>query len=187
MYYLNLNILYIYGGEKMALNKKLEKKFNEQINREFHSALLYLSMAAYLEKEGLKGFANRMYVQYQEELSHAQKFYRYVNEKGGVVVLEQIGAVKTKWGNVTEVFKEALAHEEFITNSINEIADLAMKEKDHASLNLLQWFISEQVEEEASVGEILAQLKLLNGDGGGMFLLDKDLSSIAYVDKTLTT
>lgn len=170
----------------MALNTRLEFEINEQINREFYSAYLYLSMAAYFERQGLKGFANKMYVQYQEESTHAQKFYRYVNEKGGKVVLKAIAEVKHDWKNAVEVFEDVVKHEEFVTNCIHNLANISMEEKDHATLNLLQWYINEQVEEEAVAGEILAKLKLINGEGAGLFLMDKDLSAVTFVDSTLS-
>lgn len=170
----------------MALSKVLEEKINDQINKEYYSAQLYLSMAAYFERQGLKGFANRLYVQYQEEQTHAQKFYRYINEKGGTIKLNSTGEIKFHWENAIEVFKEILAHEEYVTKSINEIADAALAEKDHATFGFLQWFINEQIEEESSAGEILAKLKLVNGEGSGMFIIDKDLSLVTFVDKTLT-
>lgn len=170
----------------MALNKELEKLINEQINKEFYSAFLYLGMASYFERAGLKGFANKLYVQYQEEKTHAQKFYRYMNEKGGTVVLSQIDTPNQNWKNAVEVFEEVIAHEELVTASINNIADVAMREKDHATLNMLQWFISEQVEEEAIASEILSRLKMINGEGSGMFHLDKELSTVVFVDSTLS-
>lgn len=169
----------------MALSKKLEDKINEQINKEFYSAYLYLSMAGYFERQGLKGFANKLYVQYQEEQTHAQKFYRYLNEKGGTLKINLFGEIKSNWENAIEVFEEILSHEELVTESIHVLVDIASEERDHATFNFLQWFVSEQVEEEATAGEILAKLKLINGEGSGMFMIDNELAQVTFVDATL--
>ncbi|AEH07564.1 ferritin [Methanothermococcus okinawensis] len=157
------------------------KALNEQINKEFFSAYLYLSMSAYAESIGLKGFAQWLKVQYQEELDHAMKFYNYVIERGGKIELEAIDKPKNEWSSILEVFEDGYKHEQFISESINNIMDLAVSEKDYATINMLQWFIDEQVEEESSFLEIVDKLKLLDGDRRGLFMIDKDLGQRVYI------
>ncbi len=167
------------------LNKKIEKAINKQINAEIWSAYLYLSMSAYLEDSGLPGFANWMKNQWKEELAHAMKFFDYVNERGGRVVLEPIAKVPKEWKNPVHIMEETLKHEREVTSLINSLTDLAIKEKDHATNNLLQWFIAEQVEEEATVGEILNKLKMIGGKGHAMLMIDKELGSRVFVEETI--
>ncbi|WP_421077239.1 ferritin [Methanothermococcus sp. Ax23] len=163
------------------IKDKMLKALNEQINKELFSAYLYLSMSAYAESIGLKGFAQWLKVQYQEELDHAMKFYTYVIERGGKVELESIDKPKNEWSSILEVFEDGYEHEQFISESINNLMDLAVSEKDYATMNMLQWFINEQVEEESSFLEIVDKLKLLDGDKRGLFMLDKDLGQRTYV------
>lgn len=166
------------------LNKKVEQELNKQINAELWSAYLYLSMSAYFESQNLPGFANWMRVQYQEEVSHAMKFFDYINERGGRVNLMPIAEVKTDWKDAIDIFKETLAHEQKVTGMINDLVDLAIVEKDHASNNMLQWYVDEQVEEEANADALLQQLKMLNNNQQGLLMLDKELQSRAFVDET---
>ena len=156
------------------LNKKLELELNKQVNAEFYSAYLYLSMSAFLATKNLSGFSNWMKVQFEEEQFHALKLYQYILDRGGRVELEIIEKPKTKWKNILNVFEEVLAHEEKVTSLINNLVDVAMQEKDHATVNMLQWFVAEQVEEEANVSDILDQLKLIEGKGSGLFMLDRE-------------
>jgi ferritin len=156
------------------LPKKMEKALNNQINAELYSAYLYLSMASFLNKINLSGFSNWMKVQFEEEQFHAMKFYDYVLERGGEVRLEAIKAPPHKWKSIIDVFEETKKHEEEVTKMINNLVDIAIKEKDHATVNFLQWFVEEQVEEEASVDELLSQLKLVEGNGSGLFMLDRE-------------
>lgn len=161
-------------------NKVLEKALNEHLNAEFYSAYLYLSMSAYFSDIGLSGFANWMRVQAQEEQFHALKFYDYINERGGKVTLEAIEAPETEWASPLDCIKAVLEHEQKVTALINNLVDLAIQEKDHATNIFLQWFVTEQVEEEDNVNEILNKLKLLNGEGNGMFIMDKELSTRVF-------
>ncbi len=156
------------------LSKKIEKALNNQINAEFYSAYLYLSMSAYLQDISLIGFANWMRVQYEEEQFHALKMYDYLLERGGKVKLETVKAPPHQWENIIDVYKEVLKHEQEVTRSINELMSLALEEHDHATANFLQWFVDEQVEEEATVSDLLAQLKLVGGQGSGLFMLDRE-------------
>ena len=162
------------------LNKKMEKELNKQVNAEFYSAYLYLSMGAYLESKNLPGFANWMNVQFQEEQAHGMKIFDYINERGGTVKLDKIDKPKSEWKDIVDVFKEVLKHEQDVTSLINNLVDLAISEKDHASNNMLQWFVQEQVEEEASAEDLLEKVKMIGSKGSGLFMLDKELSQRSF-------
>nr|WP_320022172.1 ferritin [uncultured Draconibacterium sp.] len=166
------------------LKEKLLNALNEQINAEQYSSLLYLSMSAYFNDKGLPGFANWMYVQYQEELTHANKFFNYVVERGGKVELKAIDQMPTTWEGVIDVYEKTLEHEQLITDLINKLVDVAVEERDHATQSFLRWFVDEQVEEEANVTEILDTLKLINGQGNGIFMLDREMRNRTFVDTT---
>ena len=168
------------------LSDKMTKELNKQINAEFWSAYLYLSMTAYFEGQNLSGFANWMNIQYQEETTHALKLFKYVYERGGSVELQPIEKVKIKWENEIEIFQDTLDHERKVTALINNLVNIAIEEKDHATNNMLQWFISEQVEEEAHVEEILGQLEMLEGNKHGLLMLDRELKQRIFVDETAT-
>lgn len=168
------------------LKENVQNAINEQINAEQYSALLYLSMSAWFSKKGLPGFANWMYVQYQEEFTHANKFFNYVNERGGQAKLKAIAQMPTEWEGIIEVVEATLAHEQHVTELINKLVDVAVQEKDHATQSFLKWFVDEQVEEEANVTEILDTLKLISGQGNGIFMLDRELKGRAFVDSTAT-
>ena len=157
------------------LSENMLRALNDQVNAELYSAYLYYSMANYCEAKGLKGFANWMTNQAMEEMIHAKKFRDYVYERGGHVKLAAIKAPPTQWESALQVFQEALKHEEYITGRINDLAALADQENDRSTQNLLQWFIAEQVEEEASVQEVLDKFALLADHPGGMYLMDRDL------------
>jgi ferritin len=157
------------------LNEKMEKNLNNQVNAELYSSYLYLSMSAYFSEINLNGCAHWMRLQAQEELLHALKIYDYINERGGRPVLDSIEAPPKSWDSPTHVFENVLSHEEKVTSLINELVDLAIGLKDHATNNFLQWFVSEQVEEEASANEVLQKIRMTGNDGGGLFLLDQEL------------
>jgi len=169
------------------INEKIEKSINDQINKEFYSAYLYLSMSAYCDSINLPGFANWLKVQYQEEVTHALKFYSYLIERGGKVMLKSIDNPKTEWSSPVEIFKDTLEHEQFVTRSINNIYELSYQEKDFATISFLQWFINEQVEEEASASLILEQVKRVENSNNGLFMLDKELAQRIFVDNTIKT
>ena len=166
------------------LNKNIQSAIDKQINAEIWSAYLYLSMSAYFESQNLRGFANWMKIQWQEETSHAIKFFDYVHSRGGQVSLKPIDTVQTTWKNAIDVFSDTLEHEQFVTSLINKIANLAVEEKDHATSSMLQWFISEQIEEEANAEQILVQLKMIGDNGYGMLMLDRELATRVFVDST---
>ena len=161
------------------MKEKIEKAFNDQINWEMYSGYIYLAMAAYFADKGLSGFAQWMKNQSGEELFHAMKMYDYVFERGGRVILKQIGAPEKEWDSPLEAFEEALEHERGVTERIDKMMDLAIKERDHASASFLQWFVDEQVEEEDSVGDVVDKLKLI-GDGSALYHLDKELGARVF-------
>ncbi len=167
------------------LKEKMLNALNEQINAEQYSALLYLSMSAWFEDQGLTGFANWMYVQYQEELTHANKLFKYVNERSGRVELKGIEQMPIEFKSVIAVVEKTLEHEQHVTSLINNLVDIAIEERDHATQSFLKWFVDEQVEEEANVTEILDNLKLISGKGHGLFMLDRELRQRQFVDETL--
>lgn len=158
------------------LSKKLQGALNAQLNAELYSAYLYLAMNAYFQSNGLDGFANWMYQQAQEELLHAAKFYAHINQRGGRVTLEAIDAPPVSWESAQAVFEETLVHERKVTGLINDLVEVALSERDHATHIFLQWFVTEQVEEEESVNSVLDQLKLLSGAKGGLFMIDRELA-----------
>ncbi|MFN3550959.1 MAG: ferritin [Endomicrobiia bacterium] len=158
------------------INTNIEKELNNQLNREFFSAYLYLSMAAYFEVENFKGFAHWMKVQAKEEITHAMKFFDYIIEAGGKVILTKIEKPKTTWGSVLEVFKDAYEHETKITNFVYEILNLSKNEKDYKTENFLQWFVREQVEEEAQTLEIVKKLEKIKDSFSTLLVLDHHLS-----------
>ncbi len=166
------------------LKESVEKALNAQINAEMHSAYLYLSMSAWFQAKGLTGFANWMKIQYQEELTHANKFFDYVHERNGRVLLEPIAAVDQEFDSVIDAFEKTLAHEQKVTELIDKLTDTAVAASDHATQSFLQWFIDEQVEEEATVNGILDDLRLINGQGNGLFMLNRELATRVFVDST---
>jgi ferritin len=164
------------------IKKSLEKAFNEQLNAETYSAYLYWSMAAWCDKNNLPGFANWMRVQVQEEMSHAVKFYTYLIDRSGTVKLTVIAAPETDWKDIEAVFVQTLKHEQYVTSRINNLADLSIKEKDHAVGQFLQWFVNEQVEEEKNAEQILGQLKVMGKQpGAALYMLDKEMAARVFV------
>ena len=153
---------------------------NAQINAEMYSSYLYLSMESYFQSVSLTGFAGWMRSQVQEELFHSMKFYDFVCERGGKVSLEAIAKPDSTWKSPPAAFKHILKHEQLVTSLINDLVELAIAEKDHATLNFLQWFVAEQVEEEATVGEIVDKLKLIKTDTSGLFFLDAELGKRVF-------
>ncbi len=163
------------------ISEKMQAAFLDQINKELYSEYLYLSMKAYFTHHNLMGFANWMDVQVQEEHAHAMGMYDYVLERGGYITLEAIEKPQSTWENPLELFKAVLAHEEYVTSRINALMDVAEEEKDRAALIFLNWYLKEQVEEEASVGGVLAQLEMIGDDKSGLFALDKELATRTFV------
>lgn len=158
-------------------SKKIEKELNLQINKEFNAQYIYLAMSAYAETIGLDGIAHWFRLQSEEEYTHAMKIYEYINERGGKVILEEIKKPEQNFKSVKQLFELALEHEEFVTDSINKLVDLATKEKDHATISFLNWFVDEQVEEESSVNNILDKFQYIDENRSGLFLLDRELGN----------
>ena len=163
------------------INEKLQEEFNIQINKELYSAYLYLAMKTYFQELNLLGFVNWLDVQVQEEHAHAMGMYDYLNERGGKVELRAIDKPIVEGNSPLEIFEHILRHEEYVTSRINEMMDVAEEVKDRAAMHLLEWYIKEQVEEEASVGGVLATLKLIGDDKKALLLLDKDLATRTFV------
>lgn len=163
------------------ISQNMEKAFNTQIGEELFSSYLYLSMSAWFQGINLTGFANWMRVQAQEELTHAMKIYDYVLERGGKVNLGAIKAPLGKWKTPAEPFDAALKHEQHITACINNLVNLAIEERDHAANIFLQWFVTEQVEEEANASDIVERLKLVGSAPGGLFMVDRELATRQFV------
>lgn len=163
----------------MMLTKKVQAALNDQIGYEFYSAYLYLAMSAHFETLNLKGFATWMRTKFTEEQVHALKFFDYVNARGGKVELPALGQPKTSWKTNLAVFEESLAHEQGVTARIHNLYELALAEKDYPTQALLQWFITEQVEEEQTVTGIIEQLKLIDARGTAVLMLDHRLGKSA--------
>ncbi len=167
------------------INEKLEKAFNDQINKELYSEYLYLSMQAYFERLNLKGFVNWMSVQVQEEHAHALGMFDYLNQRSGNVQLEAIDKPETDWESPLAVFEQVLEHEEYVTSRINALMDVAEETKDRAAMSFLNWYLKEQVEEEDNVGNVLATLKLIGDDKKALLMLDKDLATRTFVQPVI--
>jgi ferritin len=162
------------------LDTKMQDALNAQINWEFYSAYLYLSMGSQFADTGMPGGQNWMTVQYQEEIAHARIMFNYVLTRGGRVWLEQIDKPRTEWPDGLSMFQDALAHEEEVTRRIYELASLALELKDHATYNFLQWFIAEQVEEEESAQDMVQKFRMAGEHPAGLYQLDKELATRAY-------
>lgn len=159
------------------LSKKMEKALNDQINAEMYSSYLYLSMATCLEASSLEGFAHWMEIQAQEEMIHAMKFYKYVNDKGGRVHLGAIKEPPTDFGGPLHVFEEVAKHEAHVTSLIYKLVDVARAESDHGTENFLQWFVSEQVEEEANAAKLVSRLKMAGDSQQAFLMFDAQLAA----------
>ena len=162
------------------ISKKMEDALNEQVNAELYSAYLYLSMESYFKSKNMNGFANWMRVQTQEEMSHTMKIYGFIDERGGRILLKAIEGPQTEWESPLAVFEAVYEHEQKVTGLINDLVDLAIAEKDHATNSFLQWFVSEQVEEEASADAAIQQLKMVESAPGGMFMFDRELGQRVF-------
>ncbi|MFA6506374.1 MAG: ferritin [Treponemataceae bacterium] len=159
------------------ISQKMTDAINRQINNEMYSAYLYMSMSAYSSNVGLNGFATWFMVQYHEEMFHAMKQYNYVLDQGAVAHVQTIKEPPKSFASAKDMFEKTLEHEKFVTKSINEIADLALTEKDHATYQFIQWYVTEQVEEEKNDNEILQKLKLAGESGPGLFMIDEQLAT----------
>jgi len=166
------------------ISEKMQDAMNEQIKWELYSAYLYMAMSAHYLAENLMGFANWMRVQAQEELTHAVKFYDFINERGGRVELRAVGAPPKEWDSPLAVFQSAYDHECVVSRRIGDLVDLARGERDHASEIFLQWFVTEQVEEEASADEVVQELKRIQDNSSALFMLDRELGQRVFTPPT---
>ena len=164
------------------MDERMIDALNGQIKEELYSSYLYLSMSSYFEINDLKGFANWMRIQTQEELAHAMRIYNFLNERGAKVKLESIGAPLNDWESPLKVFEDTLAHEKHITGCINKLVDLAMELRDHSSMSFLNWFLDEQVEEESAANEIVKKLELAGKDGAALLMLDRESGQRVFVN-----
>lgn len=162
------------------LSEKLLNEINEQIKHEFFSAHYYIAMAAYCADQGLPGFENFFIMQAEEERFHAMKFYHFVNEMGCRVDIRGLDHPENDFASVTEVFKTALEHEKFVTERIYLLMDIAVKEKEYATISMLHWFVDEQVEEMDSMDEILSRLERMGEEGRGIYMLDRELAKRTF-------
>lgn len=157
------------------LSDKMQKALNDQINAEMFSSYLYLSMAAYFAEQNLDGFAQWMHVQAAEENAHAMKIFRFIEQRRGRVELRAIDEPQTEWDSPLAAFEAAFEHEQKVTAMINDLVALACEEKDNASCNMLQWFVDEQVEEEASADDIVQKLRMIGDKPQGLMMLNQVL------------
>jgi ferritin len=166
------------------VSKQMQEALNDQLNKEFHSAYIYLGMSAYASKEGFNGCAKWFNTQYQEEVTHAMKLFRYLEDQSADIELKDIKSINFTEGSIVSIFEAAYEHEQKMTGWLNELSDMAMKEKDHATYNLLQWYVNEQVEEEALFSEIIDKFKMVGNDGYGLYSIDKELGVRVFIDPT---
>ena len=166
------------------ISDNLVKELNEQIMHEFFSANYYLAMAAYCAANDFNGFAHFFIVQAEEERFHAMKLFSYINDRGGRALISGFEEPKNDFNSLEEVFSSALAHEKFVTKRIYKLVDLASEEKEHATISFLNWFVDEQIEEEASMSEVLSKIKILGEKGQGIYMLDKELSQRVFTPPT---
>lgn len=162
------------------VSEKMIKALNDQLQREFQSSYIYMGMEAYFADKNLKGFENFFHIQTMEERDHAYKFFNYINRVGGKVELQALEAVSSDYANEIEAFEKTLVHEQFITKSIHDLLDLAIDERDHTTTAFLQWFITEQAEEEETADGILRKLKMINSNPSGLFMVDSELAQRVY-------
>ena len=168
----------------MKLSSKLEKVLNDQVNLELNSAYAYLGMAAYFEHTAFTGFGKWMEVQSKEEIGHADRFFKYIVERGGRVTLQAIAEPKRDYKSPLDIFKASLGHEQKVSAAICAIYELATSEKDYATLSFLKWFLDEQVEEERNVSDILAKLELIGDNRGALYQIDKQAGRRAEAAKS---
>jgi len=161
------------------ISNAMAQRLNGQVNKEFYSAYFYMSMSAHSERKNLKGIAAWFMAKYEEETAHAMKIYRYLHDQGARIELDAIGKPPTEYAGVLDMFEKTLIHEQDVTASFNDLVDAALTEKDHATNIFLQWFVTEQIEEEAMVSDIIGRLALVGERGEGLFMIDNQLAGIA--------
>lgn len=160
------------------LSKSIEKVLNDQIRIESESSQIYLAMACWAEVKGLEGIAGFMYAQSDEERDHMLKFVKFVNERGGHAHISQLNEPNASFKSFKEMFEKLLEHEVFVSETINNLVDISLQEKDYATHNFLQWYVAEQIEEEAMARTILDKINLIGDDKGGLYLFDRDIQQL---------
>lgn len=160
----------------MGLSANMHKALNQHLNHELESSYIYLSMAACLNNLNFPGASHWMHLQAREELSHAMKFYNFINDRDCKVTLLALQAPPSGWESLLAIFEEALEHEKLMSQRINELVDLSLQEKDHASNSMLQWLVTEQIEEEATFAELIHKFRLVGDNGSGLFMIDQELA-----------
>jgi ferritin len=171
----------------VKMSVRMLEGLNNQINAEMKSSYIYMSMAAYLDSTGLKGCANWMKIQAKEELTHAQKIYDFINNRGGRVKYFEIDAPRNDWSSPKEVFEETYKHEQKVTKMINELVDTAKQDNDHATDSMLRWFVDEQVEEESSAEEIVQKFVMVKDNPSAVFMIDKELGQRVFTIQEKTS
>jgi ferritin len=161
------------------ISNSMADRLNGQINNEFYSAYFYMSMSAHSETENLKGIAAWFMAKYEEEMAHAMKIYRYLHDQDARVVLDAVDKPPTEYAGVLDMFEKTLAHEKTVTAAFNDLVDAALAERDHATNIFLHWFVTEQIEEEATVGDIIGRVKLVGERGEGLYMIDNELAGVA--------
>lgn len=167
------------------MNQRIEKALNDQIEKEGSSSQFYLAMASWSENNGFNGTAKFLYAQSDEERMHMLKLVKFVNERGGKAIIPSIGKPEKEFENLVTIFELLLEHELMVTESINNVVDICLQEKDYTTYNFMQWYVSEQMEEEAQARTILDKLKLIGTDKGGMYMFDRDLENSAIITNTV--
>ena len=180
-------VIYTGCGRENVISEKIQNILNEQINKEFYSAYLYLAMSAHFDEMGLKGFADWTKVQAREEVDHGMILFDYIIDRQGRVSLRQIEMPEENFGNPLEVFEKIYAHEKYVTDSINCVANMTDEECDLTTRYFINWYISEQVEEEANVDEIIKKLKMFGSEKAALYHLDKELGSREYKQHTYSS
>lgn len=167
------------------ISKQMADRLNDQLNKEFFSAYLYLSISASCSSRGFNGASNWFFIQYQEENAHALKLFRYLDDQNVDLDLRTISAPELEDLSFIGAFEVSLNHEQKMTHHLNELSDFSFQEKDHATYNFLQWYVTEQVEEEATLNHIIDQIRIVGNDGYGLLIIDKELGTRAFIDPTL--
>ncbi|MBN2525813.1 MAG: ferritin [Deltaproteobacteria bacterium] len=163
------------------IKQRVQDALNEQINAEIYSSYMYYSMAAWFDSISLEGFAHWLRVQALEELTHVQKITGYLTERGGRAVMKAVDGPPTDWQSPLACFEEVYAHECKVTELINNLMDVALEERDHATVSFLKWFVDEQIEEESNTDTAVQKLKLVEGNKGGLFMLDREMDARTFV------
>lgn len=163
------------------LSEKMQSALNNQIKIEAESSQIYLAMASYSEIQGLEGVSEFMYGQSDEEREHMLKLFKYINERGGHAIVSELSEPRAEYGSIKEMFETLLNHEIFVSQSINELVHISLEDKDYATHNFLQWYVAEQIEEEAQARTILDKIKLIGDDKGGLYLFDNDIKQLSIV------